>query len=242
MNINSRILDRVADIKSYLASHPVLWNVFFIFKKYRHKWVKRRHVICIEGFPRSANTFAVGSFMLANREIYAPRFIVNHTHLPMQIVRAVRLGVPCIVLIRDPISAIASWMLVRNYLSTITAVRQYICFYECIRPVLDSVVVAEFDSVIENFMPFITQVNVRFGTKFNIAEMNDENRQMIFDGIRKRHRGLQQTIDLLAIPSEERNRRNAEFRKQIAKIPEIEQAQELYEYFTEKSKKSAVNA
>src|SRR5205814_3293356 len=56
--------------------------------------------VVIEGFPRSGNTFAVAAFHYAQR----PRDvkIAHHAHVPAQLLSAVRLGLPAVVLVRDP--------------------------------------------------------------------------------------------------------------------------------------------
>src|SRR5689334_19049404 len=67
--------------------------------------VSRGTEIVIEGFPRSANTFAVVAFRLAQqREIE----IAHHLHAAAQIKHAINLKVPVIVLIREPSDAILS--------------------------------------------------------------------------------------------------------------------------------------
>ena len=54
--------------------------------------VRRGTEICIEGFPRSGNTFAVYAFELWNPGSQ----VAHHLHAPGQFVRALRLSVPCV--------------------------------------------------------------------------------------------------------------------------------------------------
>ena len=61
--------------------------------------------IVIEGFPRSANTFAVTAFELAQER---PVTVAHHLHAAAHVVRAAQAGVPVIVLVRAPEDAIAS--------------------------------------------------------------------------------------------------------------------------------------
>src|SRR5262245_32533170 len=53
----------------------------------------------IEGFPRSANTFAATAFQLAQTK---PVRVAHHLHVPSQIIAGARWGIPTIVLVRDP--------------------------------------------------------------------------------------------------------------------------------------------
>src|SRR5437773_3659904 len=63
--------------------------------------------IVIEGFPRSATSFAVAAFRLAqDREVV----VGHHVHSPAQVIEAVRRGVPAIVLVREPEEAALSFL------------------------------------------------------------------------------------------------------------------------------------
>jgi hypothetical protein len=74
----------------------------------RGEVVDARTDIVIEGFPASANTFAVAAFRLAQEPRYMR--IAHHTHVPAQVIEATRLGVPAILLIREPMQAVLSVM------------------------------------------------------------------------------------------------------------------------------------
>lgn len=66
----------------------------------------RRSRLCIEGFPRSGNTFAMACLLaipgLAREEI------AHHTHNFANVRRALSLGIPTYVLLRDPLAACLS--------------------------------------------------------------------------------------------------------------------------------------
>lgn len=126
-------------------------------------WVRRTTDIVIEGYPRSANTFAVVAFRLAqDREIE----IAHHLHAAAQIKRAARLGVPTIVLIREPSEAILSVAVRDSQASIRWALRSYIRFYSAVLPYLDKAVVAPFATVTSDFASIIRMVNTRYGTAF----------------------------------------------------------------------------
>src|SRR6266566_5260966 len=59
--------------------------------------------IVIEGFPRSANSFAVHAFRVAQDR---PVRIAHHLHAPAQVIAAVRARVAAITLIREPEDAV----------------------------------------------------------------------------------------------------------------------------------------
>ncbi|MBW2123995.1 MAG: hypothetical protein JRH07_19420 [Deltaproteobacteria bacterium] len=133
--------------------------------------------IVIEGYPRSANTFAVAAFLLAQGR---PARIAHHLHVPAQVIQAVRWGIPTVVLIRRPEDAVLSRLVRRPNLSAETALRDYIAFYRTIAPYREGFVVAPFDEVINNFGQVVARVNGRFGTAFVPFEHTEENIRRVF--------------------------------------------------------------
>lgn len=216
--------------KSRFGASPVLHRVFYLLPNYRPKLVRRRHVVCIEGFPRSSNTFAVGAFVMGNRHLGDwERFVADHTHLPQQIPRAVRLATPCLLVIREPVATLESWLRVHPRLGARTAIRHYIRYYRCVEPLADEIVVADFSQVIENCPRVIERLNAKYGTSFGCLDTTDEdNRKLLFKEIQKRHQNLRQPAELLPIPSAggapERGHR-----LKLEREPSIREARALYE-------------
>lgn len=128
-----------------------------------HPWVSRTTEIVIEGYPRSGNTFAVVAFRQAQgRQIK----MAHHLHAAAQIKLAARLGVPAIVLIREPSEAILSVMVRDPHASMRWALSSYIRFYSTVLPYLDKVVVAPFATVTSDLASIIRLVNTHYGTAF----------------------------------------------------------------------------
>ncbi|MCR6673603.1 hypothetical protein [Devosia ginsengisoli] len=117
----------------------------------------------IEGFPRSANTFATYAFEEAQGR---PVKMGNHFHSPAQFLLAAKFGVPAMLVIREPVAAALSLMVFSDGMSARDALRRYIGFHEPLLPVREHFVVAPFDEVIENFDAPIARLNGRFGTAF----------------------------------------------------------------------------
>jgi hypothetical protein len=128
-----------------------------------HPWVSRTTEIVIEGYPRSGNTFAVVAFRQAQgREIK----MAHHLHAAAQIKRAARLGVPAIMLIREPSEAILSVVVRDPHVSVRYALRSYIRFYSTVLPYLEKTVVAPFAAVTSDLASIIRIVNTRYETAF----------------------------------------------------------------------------
>jgi hypothetical protein len=128
--------------------------------------------IVIEGFPRSANTYALQAMRVASRDELEVR---GHTHCYVTVLNAVKAHKPCIVLVREPAMAVASLVKTSKAPRAISAARNYCRFYERLETVLGDVVIADFETVTLDFGRVVDQVNQRFGTNFPIYERTEEN-------------------------------------------------------------------
>jgi hypothetical protein len=144
--------------------------------------VSHRTEIVIEGFPRSANTFTVVAFRLAQqREVE----IAHHLHAAAQIKRATNLKLPVIVLIREPSDAILSVAVKDQVIPISWALRSYIRFYSTIFPYLEKTVVAPFSCVTANLSDVIRCVNTKYGTSFREFMPNEDNLHLVHQAIKR---------------------------------------------------------
>ncbi len=119
--------------------------------------------VVIEGYPRSANSFAVAAFRQAQP---GPVRIAHHVHAPANAIAGVRLGLPTLVLVREPAEAVIDWVLAKPALTTAQALRGWVRFY---RPLLSHrgwFVVATSAEVLSDFARVTRRLNGRFGTSF----------------------------------------------------------------------------
>lgn len=126
----------------------------------------------IEGFPRSANTFAATAFELAQPR---PVRVARHLHVPSQVIAGARLGIPTIVLIRDPDEAVLSFSLWSPHVTLQDGLRDYTRFYRRILPYRDRFEVATFEDVSTDFGEVIRRLNQRFGSTFREFQHTDAN-------------------------------------------------------------------
>lgn len=130
--------------------------------------VRRNSEIVIEGFPRSANSFAEAAFRLAQKR---PVRIGHHCHAAAQVMAASRWGIPCLVIIREPAEACRSLMMHHaDVFSAVDLLREYATFHLGIEPFRKSFVLARFSSVTENYLEVMRAVNSRFGTDFILPD------------------------------------------------------------------------
>lgn len=128
----------------------------------RRDVVGRGDHLCIEGRHRSANTFARTAFELANPE----KSLASHTHQPGNALRAVRLGVPCMVLVRDPVDQGISWRefsAVHQPASRI--LRDYYRFYEAMTPLAAEgrLAICRFEDVVSSPQAITRMANAALG-------------------------------------------------------------------------------
>lgn len=151
------------------------YEIFFYYFKWRHpeRVISDDTEIVIEAAPSSGNSFAVQAFKIAqNREVR----IAHHQHLPFQVIKACQKGIPCLVIIRNPLDVLSSY-LSRFYLKpeSLEAIfwgnlilNYWIRFYNTIFPYKDKFFLCMFDEVTKNYGEVINKLNKFYGTNFEI--------------------------------------------------------------------------
>lgn len=158
-------LDRVRHhARRPVARTPYVWDVAMLIRPAKRSTLAGRHTaIVIDGFLRSGNTYSVAAFQVANG--FAPH-VGHHLHGGAHVRRAVRLGLPTVVLIRKPADAVSSYLVRRPSLTPDDALLEYLDFYRTAWPARDGFVVAPFAQVVSDFGGVTDRVNARFGTGF----------------------------------------------------------------------------
>jgi hypothetical protein len=183
--------------------------------------------LVIEGFPRSANSYAVVGFQIA-QPTWLP--VAHHTHAPAQIIRAADRGIPLLVPIRHPRDAIAS-LLIRDRRYTVDlAVEAYASFHETILPYLGSMVLARFEDVTRDLGGVIQRVNRQFRTSFALPPGADDDFRAacfrVIEEIDIRTGGNERTV---ARPSAWRQERKRELVERVQNAHGYADILELYE-------------
>jgi hypothetical protein len=146
---------------------------------------RRDTAIVIDGFLRSGNTFSVAAFAVANG---TDPHVGRHLHGAPHVLRAVRLGLPTVVLVRQPADAVSSYLVRRPTLTPDDAFVEYLDFYRTAWRVRDRFVVGLFDQVVTDFGAVITRVNQRFGTTFTPYQPTPENQDAAFSLVEEMNR------------------------------------------------------
>ena len=165
--------------RAVVSTHPAIY-LPFARRKYgaAGSVVNPDTELVIEGFQRSGNTFAVAAFELAQgRETRT----AHHLHAAAQVIAAVRMGIPILLLIRDPDEAVLSHMLREPCITPKQGLANWVRFHERVLPYRDRVVVGEFGLVTSDFGAVIAEINRRFGTAFQRFEHTEANVTACFD-------------------------------------------------------------
>ncbi len=213
--------------KELMGRYKFLYELLPFVK--REPWLKVSPTdsICIEGFPRSANSFFVAAFCLNNPAAKC----AHHMHVPMQIVKAAEYGVPCIALIRNPVDAIASVLVVDRSLSMRLAVQSYINFYERIWPVRRAITIADFKQATQHPHKVVEAVNRRYGTSFKMPPLESSTRETIFEGLREAQKKLDLPETLVAVPTPMKAQVKQAILPALQKHPLLPKANTLYQQF-----------
>lgn len=102
----------------------------------------------VEGFPRSANTYA----WYALRRTLEPNLTVRgHTHAASNVLAAVKNSVPTMLIIRNPDDAVASLVQQAEGVSLEQAFRAYSRFHRACYSASEGIYLAQFEDVVQNF-------------------------------------------------------------------------------------------
>jgi len=219
-------------LRAALGCRPVLYFALQALRpRRRHLLVTRDTEIVIEGYPRSANTFAVAAFLLAQGRRVK---IARHLHVPAQVIQAVRWGIPTIVLIRNPEDAVPSLLVREHAWPAEQALKDYIRFYSRVAPYQHGFVLATFEEVTQHFGAVIERVNRRFSTNFVVFEHTEENVKRVFKLVEKMDKEDQGrtsvTETTVARPSKVREELKKQRRREMDTYAHLlEQARMLYE-------------
>jgi len=236
-----KLINRVVfSLKGILNSSPRLFSIFGPINEhpdFYRRVVRSGDDIVIEGFPRSANTFATYAFFQAQSNSIKAG---NHFHSGMQVRLADRYKIPALVVYREPRAAIKSFIVYHlGKVSARQAINRYISFHESILETRDAFVAAPFEEVTSDFGLSIDRLNTLFNTDFSRFEHEAANVDAVFARIKMkddaRNKGNSDSDSVSA-----RSTTPSERKKELAKdysdwledkslIPLLEKADLLYQ-------------
>lgn len=150
-------------LRGRLMDTPVVSELFILLSPTLRRFSRltRRTDLLIDGFPRSANSYSASIVSLTNPDTV----LISHLHSHHCVQRAVRLGVPVVVLIREPRTTIASAVQFLGVVEPIHIIRAYLRYYSRVERLLGSVVLTDFSIATVDFNAVMRACNERFGTE-----------------------------------------------------------------------------
>lgn len=174
--------------------------------------------LVVESFPRCASSFALAAINVAQE----PRRlrVAHHTHTPANALRAIRLRIPTLVLIRGPENVAVSNMIRHPGRTPNDVLRGFLRFYEPLLRHRHDLAVGTFEEVVGGDMGLITRrLNARFGTTFEEFEASEGNvarcLREIDEDWRRRRGGGERLERIVPRPSDVRDRLKAEQRERF---------------------------
>ena len=218
-------------IKMYSISRPWILLYYRFRKSIKNNLFNNNTDLLIEGFPRSANSFALNAFKFAQKE---PVQVASHLHAPAHVLRAVKVGTLALVLIRNPEDAVLSLLLMSDSYDIPKAIEYYINFYKPLVSCRDQFVLATFDEITTDFGQVIRRINDRYATAFIPYQHTEENVNKVLDVMGKYFRE-RHVNDRLAValpgPSEKKlelkKKRSVEFKSALNQLL-LKEAVSLY--------------
>lgn len=182
------------EIRSFASLYPKLFfPLMMLIGKYPGRSVQKDTELVIEGFPRSANSFSMGAFLSVQKR---PVILASHLHAAAQIIRASRLSIPTLLLIRQPKDAVLSLLTLEIETNVIDFVDRdlvklslqkylvnWIDFYTRTMPYRRNYVIGLFDEVTTDFGAIIERINHRFNTEFDFFVHTKQKAKEIHDGL-----------------------------------------------------------
>ena len=191
--------------------------------------------LVIEGFPRSGNTFTTFAIEDASGHELT---IASHVHQPCQIKLALARGLPTVFVVRDPVSALASFLVYDRRFSASTVIGEYRSYHRELVPYAERLLICEFDEVTSHISSVIDRINQRYFLQIPPFDEEPSNVERVLAQIERRHKLVHPGIDPVqsaASPQADRRKVNEEMREALLhprNAAQLADAQELFEFFS----------
>ena len=166
----------------YLANvHPWLYMPFARrwHPDMEHRFVDPDTELVVEAFGRSGSTFVMLAFESAQKR---PVKTAHHTHAAAQVVVAARMGIPTLLIVREPIDATLAHM-TRRKIPAKPALQSWIRYHSHVLPYQDRLLIVPIAAISTDVGAVTRAINERFGTSFEEFEHTPENEARLFETI-----------------------------------------------------------
>jgi len=194
--------------------------------------------LIVEGFPRSGNTFTV--FVLQDVAQNQLR-LSSHVHHPSQVKLAVQLGLPAILVVREPIGALASYLTYGRHGRPADVLKEYYAYYQELIPYADRVLVLNFEEIISDMPAIVDRINRRFSMALPPFDQSPENVDRLFEEIARQHQLVHPDLEpdqVAPRPTAARREANEQHRTELidpCNAALRSRCENVYDYFSQKA-------
>jgi hypothetical protein len=167
-------------LRAYFAARPALYfNSLRLIGKDMSAAVTDQSDILLAGIYGCANTYAHDALGESHPELQ----IAHHMHVPAQVLRAVKLSIPILILIRYPLDCIASYTTRGGMQLTLDDMRwglkDFAYYYDSIIDLREHFVTTDFAEIVSDYPAAIRRLNERFGTRLSVPANDSEEAKAI---------------------------------------------------------------
>jgi hypothetical protein len=215
--------------KYAMGHHPVTLPILLrLTPEGRSRAIDEETDVVVEGFPRSGNTFATFALRHADRHLR----VVSHVHHPNQVVLAVRRGLPTILVVREPVPTLASYLIAGPHGRARGVLEEYVAYHRELLPYLPDVLVVDFAQLSTDMGLVIDRLNARYGTSITRFEHTREEEAAVFASVEQFHLSVHGVNEgLVPRPSQDRRDANERHRAELrspALSPLLREAEEVH--------------
>lgn len=215
--------------------------LYSIFSNNKYYVASKSTRLIVEGYPRTANTFAYNifekSFGLKNLNANC---IAHHVHSSSQLIFGAKNDIPVILLIRNPIDSISSMLIkfheFENEDSCIEWIKlysyYYYDFYYRLLKFKNQFLIVKFESIINDYTNVIVSLNNKFDTSFPIIQNSQNQTKEILDKIKNDNLvKVGNNLNKLAIPNSNKDIKKEAYYDLITSHGDLEKLNHIYKLF-----------
>jgi hypothetical protein len=189
--------------------------------------------LCIDGFPRSANSMLIRKFLLSNRQEYKGRYVVaHHSHDVDSVLAAVLADIPVIMPVRRPEDCIPSVLIYDKAMTQAEACRRYLNLIDLAASRPQQVLVAPFELIVHDVNSIFAAANRLFGIQLQPIPCSDEEamrtiEQQAVSAAAKLHG--EQWASKVGVPSDSRATEKTELLARLGEDPDFRRCRSRYD-------------
>ena len=115
--------------------------------------------LVVEGFPRAGNTFVVYALQSASGNRLQ---VASHVHHPSQVKLAVARQIPTVLVVREPIATLSSYLTYAQHGRPSGVLKEYVSYHQELVPYADRLLVCDFEESTSDMSSVIARINLRY--------------------------------------------------------------------------------